>query len=192
MFLDITYLEWAANILTAICIFLAGRNNVLTWPIGIVATVLFGVLFYQAKLYADVTLQLFFVITGVVGWLNWKNRTVVQVIPTNASLPSMLTYFAFAVLGALGYGLILHSFTDAFAPFIDSGVLTLSILGQFLLMRKNIQTWIVWMLVNILSIPLYISRDLYLTAFMYGLFLVNAIVSFKHWDTLMKAENEKV
>ena len=66
-----TSLEIAANLMTAICIFLAGRNNVHTWWTGIVACVLFGVLFYTSKLYADATLQIFFVVIGVLGWIGW-------------------------------------------------------------------------------------------------------------------------
>ena len=192
MFLGTSYLEWAANILTAICIILAGRNKVLTWPVGIVATVLFGALFYQAKLYADVTLQVFFVITGMIGWINWKDRALVKEVPTYANRRNLIAYVCLAIAVAGGYGAILHHYTDAWAPFIDSGVLTLSILGQFLLMRKHIQTWAVWLAVNTLSVPLYISRDLYLTAFMYSLFWVNAIVSWYYWNKLMEKSNEKV
>ena len=192
MFLGASYLEWAANILTALCIFLAGRNKVLTWPVGIVATVLFGALFYQAKLYADVTLQVFFVITGMIGWINWKDRALVKEVPTYANRRNLIAYVCLAITVAGGYGAILYHYTDAWAPFIDSGVLTLSILGQFLLMRKHIQTWAVWLVVNTLSVPLYISRDLYLTAFMYSLFWVNAIVSWYYWNKLMEKSNEKV
>ena len=192
MFLGASYLEWAANILTALCIFLAGRNKVLTWPVGIVATILFGALFYQAKLYADVTLQVFFVITGMIGWINWKDRALVKEVPTYANRRNLIAYVCLAITFAGGYGAILYHYTDAWAPFIDSGVLTLSILGQFLLMRKHIQTWAVWLVVNTLSVPLYISRDLYLTAFMYSLFWVNAIVSWYYWNKLMEKSNEKV
>lgn len=188
MFLQISYLELAANIMTALCIYLAGRNKVLTWPIGIIATVLFGALFYQANLYADVTLQVFFVVTGIIGWIGWSNNRLVGVVPSKINKKIFAVFTSWAIVFAMLYGFILHQYTDAYAPFIDSLVLTLSILAQFLLMRKNIETWLVWLTVNMLSIPLYISRDLYLTAFMYSLFLVNAIVSWVYWKKLMKNE----
>lgn len=192
MFLGTSYLEWAANILTALCIFLAGRNKVMTWPVGIIATVLFGALFYQSKLYADATLQVFFVITGIIGWVGWKNTQSVQIIPTNVNVQKMITYVVLALVVAAGYGALLHYYTDAYAPFIDSLVLTLSILGQFLLMRKHVETWLIWLIVNTLSVPLYISRDLHLTAFMYAIFWVNAIISWFYWNKLMKGNNEKI
>lgn len=187
MFLSISYLEWAATVLTALCIFLAGRNKISTWPVGIVATILFAVLFFQAKLYADVTLQVFFMVTGIIGWSNWKNKTQTKNI-TSIDLRSQLKYSGLAILTALIYGSVLHYFTDAYAPFIDSLVLTFSILAQFLLMRKHIQTWMFWLLVNSLSVPLFISRDLRLAAFMYGVFWVNALVSYFYWNKLMQAQ----
>lgn len=190
MLLGITFLEWSANIMTALCIFLAGRNNVFTWPIGIIATLLFGLLFFEAKLYADVTLQLFFVITGCIGWIGWKkNKFDVSKIPQKATKQTLINFFIIAIVLALSYGWLLHNFTDAYLPYIDSLVLTFSIVGQLLLMRKKLETWLFWIFVNTLSVPLYISRDLYLTSFMYGLFFINAIFSYFYWKKLMKDTN---
>lgn len=188
-----TPLESAANFMTAICIFLAGRNNVHTWWTGIIGTSLFGVLFFNAQLYADATLQVFFLVTGFIGWYAWvkgKNHTgplVVNMAPTNQI--ALMAVIAVVVAGAYGY--ILHTFTDAFAPWIDSAVLTFSVMAQLLLMRRSVQNWHVWILVNTLSVPLFWSRELYLTSVLYGFFWVNAIVSLRLWTKLYK-ETEQV
>ena len=188
-----TPLELAANFMTAICIFLAGRNNVHTWWTGIIGTSLFGVLFFNAQLYADATLQVFFLVTGFIGWYAWvkgKNDTgplVVNMAPTNQI--ALMAVIAVVVAGAYGY--ILHTFTDAFAPWIDSAVLTFSVMAQLLLMRRSVQNWHVWILVNTLSVPLFWSRELYLTSVLYGFFWVNAIVSLRLWTKLYK-ETEQV
>jgi nicotinamide mononucleotide transporter len=197
MFLGISYLEWSANLMTAVCIFLAGRNNVHTWWTGIVACILFGALFYQANLYADVTLQAFFIVTGFIGWWNWVSVRaqsfdrkdvlfkVKEADPiTKVSASTLQKYLGVAVLVAIGYGFLLHKFTNAYAPWIDSTVLTLSVVAQLLLMRRQLQNWPVWVVVNILSVPLYFSRELYLSAALYSVFLVNAIVSWRHWLNL--------
>jgi nicotinamide mononucleotide transporter len=197
MFLGISYLEWSANLMTAVCILLAGRNNVHTWWTGIVACILFGALFYQANLYADVTLQAFFIVTGFIGWWNWitvraqsfDRKDVLFKVKeadpiTKVSAATLQKYFGVAVLVAIGYGFLLHKFTNAYAPWIDSMVLTLSVVAQLLLMRRQLQTWPVWVAVNILSVPLYFSRELYLSAALYSVFLVNAIVSWRHWLNL--------
>ena len=196
MFLQTSYLEWAANILTALCIYLAGRNKVLTWPIGIIATCLFGVLFYKAGLFADSLLQVFFIATGIIGWMGWKNNKIVEEIPTHIDVKKFVLYSVIAIIVAIAYGYFLlyrvADTFDAYVPFVDSLILTLSILGQLLLMRKKIETWMVWIAVNIISVPLYFSRDLYLTSFMYSLFLINAVVSYFYWKKLMGEKNVTV
>lgn len=196
MFLQTSYLEWAANILTALCIYLAGRNKVLTWPVGIIATCLFGVLFYKAGLFADSLLQVFFIATGIIGWMGWKNNKIVEEIPTHIDVKKFVLYSVIAIIVAIAYGYFLlyrvADTFDAYVPFVDSLILTLSILGQLLLMRKKIETWMVWIVVNIISVPLYFSRDLYLTSFMYSLFLINAVVSYFYWKKLMGEKNVAV
>ena len=196
MFLQTSYLEWAANILTALCIYLAGRNKVLTWPVGIIATCLFGVLFYKAGLFADSLLQVFFIATGIIGWMGWKNNKIVEEIPTHIDVKKFVLYSVIAIIVAIAYGYFLLYMVadtfDAYVPFVDSLILTLSILGQLLLMRKKIETWMVWIVVNIISVPLYFSRDLYLTSFMYSLFLINAVVSYFYWKKLMGEKNVAV
>lgn len=181
-----TPLEIAANLMTAICIILAGRNNVHTWWTGIVACVLFGVLFYTSKLYADATLQIFFVVTGVLGWIGWvktKNHPALKI--THADKSTLVFSIAAALLVAFGYGLMLHTYTDAYAPWIDSLVLTFSVVAQLLLMNRRIENWPVWLLVNTLSVPLFWSRELYLTSILYAGFWVNALWSWKHWMDLV-------
>ena len=196
MFLQTSYLEWAANILTALCIYLAGRNKVLTWPVGIIATCLFGALFYKAGLFADSLLQVFFIATGIIGWMGWKNNKIVEEIPTHIDVKKFVLYSVIAIIVAIAYGYFLlyrvADTFDAYVPFVDSLILTLSILGQLLLMRKKIETWMVWIVVNIISVPLYFSRDLYLTSFMYSLFLINAVVSYFYWKKLMGEKNVAV
>ena len=177
-----TPLEIAANLLNAISIILAGRNSVHTWWTGIIACLLFGVLFYDARLYADVTLQLFFIITSISGWWYWLHGKAGSELPIRTSRQQSIVLLALAgVLLALGYGWLLHRFTNAYAPYWDSIVLAFSIVGQFLLMGRRIETWWCWLIVNTISVPLYCSRGLYLTATLYVIFWCNAIVALRLW-----------
>lgn len=185
-------LELAANIFTVICIFLAGRNSIHTWWTGLVGCALFGVMFFNVQLYADATLQIFFFTTGIYGWMMWKSKGTSknkELEPNYAGKTYMLVSTGLAVLVATGYGWLLHTFTNAYAPWIDSTVLAFSVVAQLLLMSRSIQSWQVWVLVNTLSIPLFWSRELYLTSMLYGAFWVNAVYSYFHWKKLMKAEN---
>lgn len=190
-------LEWAAIVMTTVCIFLAGRNNIHTWWTGIVACTLYGILFFGAQLYADVTLQIFFVITGLIGWYSWANvnggqkfnswfKHEVEISRVKPVSFAIMVIVAVAV--ALGYGLLLHTFTDAFSPMIDSLVLTFSVVAQLLLMRRKIETWPLWIIVNTLAVPLFFGRELYMTAVLYAIYWVHAWYAWWKWYQLSKEQ----
>lgn len=183
-------LELAANATMTISIVLAARNSVHTWWIGIIACLLFAQLFAQARLYADVTLQAFFVLTSAWGWWQWRARPNAPQRPVGqADAATVLRLLALGVLGALAYGWLLHRWTDAFAPYLDSLVLAFSIVAQLLLMRRLVQTWWFWLLVNVLCVPLFLSRELYLTAALYAAYFVNALFGLRHWRALLQRQS---
>jgi nicotinamide mononucleotide transporter len=162
--------EIAANAFNAASIFLAGRNSMHMWWTTIVGCVLFAYVFFAAKLYADVTLQMFFIGTGVLGWWRWRRGRDGIELPVRHSHPSLIAMAA--------------GFTDAYAPFVDSMVLAFSVLGQLLLIERRVENWWCWLLVNTIAVPLYTVRGLYLTALLYSAFWVNAIVSLIRWNRL--------
>lgn len=175
-------LEIAANVLMTASILLAGRNNIHSWWVGMLGCLLFAVLFYQVNLYADVLLQLFFIVTCVIGWLQWRRGAGGQPLPITRTGWRSLAWVVPAGIAAVAiYGLLLHRFTNAYAPFIDSAVLVFSIIAQFLLMNRRIETWAFWLLVNTVAVPLYYSRELYLTSVLYGAYWINALVSWYWW-----------
>ena len=183
--------ELGANGCNTVSILLAGRNSVHTWWTGIIGCVLFGWVFFEAKLYADVTLQVFFLFTGIDGYRRWRTRAA-RVLPVTRTRP--LTLVKLALLGVLvvaGYGLLLHRFTDAYAPFVDSAILAFSVLGQFLLMQRRVETWWCWLLVNTLAVPVYWQRGLHLTSVLYAVYWVNALVSLRHWRSDLAAPLER-
>jgi nicotinamide mononucleotide transporter len=174
--------EVEANIANALCIVLAGRRNVHTWWTGIVASVLFGWVFMQAKLYADAGLQVFFVVTGGLGWWRWvRLGELPEKAVTRLPISRLLTQLGIGVLVTALYAWALWRYTDAAAPLPDAAVLTSSVLGQLLLVEKRVESWYFWLAANTISVPLYLSRGLYLTAALYCCFWVNAIISLRHW-----------
>lgn len=178
-------LELAANGFVAVSILLAGRNNVHTWWTGIVGCTLFGVLFAENRLYADVALQVFFVATSAVGWWKWLRGDHGEPLPiTHASAANLMWTVPLGVVATAAYGALLHFTTNAYAPFLDSAVLVFSIIGQVLMMQRRVENWAFWLLVNSIAAPLYLSRDLVLTAVLYAGFWINAIVSWRSWYRL--------
>ena len=177
-----TTLEIAANIVTALAIFFAGRNNIHTWWLGIIGCILFGALFYQFQLYADATLQIFFVVTSAIGWRQWSTGRGGDELPISRTHVPTLTIAVIVALVVGGlYALLLQHFTDAYSPGWDSLLLVGSVIGQILLMNRKIENWGFWLLVNTIAVPLFYSRGLYLTSGLYAAYWVHAIIAYLKW-----------
>ena len=185
----ISPLEIAANAVMTVSIVLSGRNNLHSWWLGVLGCSMFAALFYSVNLYADVALQLFFIVTCVIGWLQWLRGAGGAPLPIARARLGALAWMAGIGLAAtVGYGLMLQAYTNAYAPFIDSSVLMFSIVAQLLLMGRRLETWPFWLLVNTVSVPLYASRGLYLTAVLYAAYWLNALVSWFFWRRRMREQ----
>lgn len=181
-------LEITANVSYAVSVFLAQRNSVHTWWTGILGSVLFAIIFFAVQLYADVTLMLFFVVTSITGWWRWEKGGAGVELPVRYSSPRLIAaLFTAGLLVTVGYGSLLSHFTDAAAPFPDSVVLAFSVLAQFLLVGRRVESWWGWLIVNTVAVPLYISRGLNITAALYVAFWINAVVALPRWHRLATA-----
>lgn len=177
-----TTLEITANAVITLSILLAARNSVHTWWTGIIGCLLFAALFQSAQLYADVVLQLFFVAASAYGWWLWRHGAAGHALPVRSTRARALAVAGVAAAAvAAGYGWLLHRFTDAYAPFADSAILTFSVLAQFLLMQRRVATWPFWLFVNTIAVPVYASRGLHLTAVLYGAYWFNAWFGWWRW-----------
>lgn len=182
-------LEIFANVITAVAIFLAGRNSVHTWWVGMIGVTLFGFLFFGAKLYADVTLQVFFVITGLIGWYQWTGGRAKKILPITRTKPSTLIIsVSVGVFVGAAYAMLLYKFTDAYSPGWDTALLVGSVIGQILMMNRKIENWGFWLLVNTIAVPLFISRGLYLTSILYAAYWLHAIYAYRKWLSEMAAQ----
>lgn len=167
----------------AICVLLAAKENILTWPIGIVNNVLFFVMFWRNKLYADATLQLFYIAISIYGWWRWSHAedgVGVQKVRST----SKLTAWALLFISALGWVAvyqILHRFTDSNVPAGDALITVLSLSAQYMAGRKMIENWLVWIVVDIISIALYIYKHLYLTSLLSAAFIVMCVMGYQAW-----------
>lgn len=176
-------LEIVAVLLGIVNILLIIRRSVWNFPVAIVMVGLYFVIFRDAKLYSDAGLQIFFAIVNAYGfWSWWRNKAdtgdiVVRRMPK-------LAYAAWvigSVLAIWGWGAVMHAETDASYPYWDASVAMLSVAGQILMTRRFIENWHFWIVVNLISVPLYLAKDLYLTAGLYGLFFVLAVAGLVEW-----------
>ena len=181
-------IEIAASSTYAASVWMAARNNVHTWWIGIIGCVLYGWVFFSVQLYADVTLQLFFIASSVAGWVNWLTGNQGKAIHIRKTSGWLLGGFALAALLVSScYAYVLHTYTNAWSPWLDSLIMTFSIMAQFMLMGRRIENWYVWLLVNTIAVPLYASRELYITAILYLIFWCNTWYGLYQWRQGLKA-----
>lgn len=190
-----TPLEIAANGVTTLSIALAARNHLHTWSTGIVGCMLFAVLFFDSQLYAETTLQFFFAVTSVIGWRQWRQRDGNGALSsrpiTRVGSRALVWMVLLAILVTAAYGALLHHHTDAYLPYVDAAVLSLSVVAQCLLMQRKLQAWPFWLLVNTLSVPLFASRGLWLTSALYAAYWFNAWYGWWHWRKLLTAPSNE-
>jgi nicotinamide mononucleotide transporter len=174
--------EWAGVLTGIACVWLTTRQNVWAWPIGIANSALFMVLFVPARLYADSALQVVYIVLGFYGWWHWlygnpAARDALPVRRTPRAEAALLAGGALAVFVVMG--VVLDRVTDTDVPWWDAFPTTLSLVAQYLLTRKYLANWAVWIFgVNLPFLALYWYKDLTLVA---GLQLVFIALSVKGW-----------
>ncbi|QBE65246.1 nicotinamide riboside transporter PnuC [Pseudoduganella lutea] len=188
--LSTTPLELLSFVLSIATVWLNIRQNHWAWLFAILSSALYGVVFFQSKLYGDMGLQLVFITVSFWGWYQWLHGD-----DTHARLP--VTGLSWAGSGAAALGWImgfialawfLMSFTDTDVPFADGFLTAGSLVGQLLLSRKKLENWHVWIIVDVLYVALYVHKGLMLTAVLYGLFVVMATIGLLAWRKSMLAE----
>lgn len=176
------------------CVWLAARNNIWNFPVQIISVFLYMVVFYEAKLYADMGLQVYFLGMAIYGWYFWINRSEdneqlkpVRKVTRSVMLTGLAVVLAFTVL----FGTFLERNTDAFYPYLDSLCAGGSLLGAFLLSRRILENWLVWLVVDVVYLYLYLSKELYLTTLLYGAYLIVAVFGYREWKKNWKIHYEK-
>ncbi|NUN68701.1 MAG: nicotinamide mononucleotide transporter [Bacteroidetes bacterium] len=175
--------EIVAVVLGLISVYLVTKENVWCYPLGIISVFLYIFIFYEVKLYADMGLQVFFIILQAYGWYEWlyggAGRTELQVtrVPRSGWLWSAL----FVVAGTAALGATLHQLTDASLPYVDSFLAVLSMAAQWMMARKHLENWTLWIAVNIGSIGMYGVKGLYVTMVLYAVYLGLAVYGYREW-----------
>jgi nicotinamide mononucleotide transporter len=153
------------------------------WPLAMASSLLYALLFWRSRLYGDAALQVFFALAAGWGWTQWLRGTGTgQPLPVRCLTPAgrHLTLAACAVLWPVT-GLFLKHFTDTDVPWWDAFPTAVSLVGQVLLGRKFIESWLVWIVVNSVSVGLFAWKGLWLTALLYLLFIGLSVAGWRAW-----------
>src|SRR5687767_7124319 len=175
--------EILAVVFGIISVYLSTRENIWSWPTAIVNVSLYFVVFYEAKLYADMGLQVVYLALSVYGWYEWlyggENRTELHV--SRVSRPLAVRLAVIGVVTAATLGTLLARFTDAALPYLDSATTSTSLVAQWMMTRKIVESWAVWVAVDVVYVGMFFYKELYLTAGLYTVFLVLAVIGYRQW-----------
>lgn len=187
-FYQTTALEWVGTVTGFLCVYLAARQHILNWPISIISVAAYAVLFYQSKLYGNAVLQLYFFGTAIYGWYYWTKRKEdagKKPIVSFSSGEILLTILSVLVLSGI-MGWFLGEYTDTDVPYIDGFCTATSFVAQFLMTRKVLQNWLLWVFVDICYVPLYIYKGFMLTSLLYVAFAIIAAMGYLDWRKTWK------
>jgi nicotinamide mononucleotide transporter len=178
-----TLIEWIAVLLGFGCVWLNAAENIWGWPLGILNVCLYLMIFFRAKLYADVSLQVFFLGACIYGWYQWlhggANRTELSI--TRSSWQEWLSYLGIGTAGLLLIGFFFDRYTDADLAYWDAYTTSFSLVAQVLLARKKLENWLIWIAVDVIAIGIYYYKGLYPTAFLYVGYLLIATGGYFNW-----------
>lgn len=172
----------------AVCVLFVVEQNIWNFPVGIANNIFFIMLFFTARLYGDMALQVIYIILGVIGWWQWlyggTNRSELHV--NHISGKEFIIIIFIGIVATLGMREYLVGINDA-APFLDALTTVISLLAQYLLNFKRIESWFFWIIADVIYVGLYVQKELYLTAILYVLFIGLCVAGFLSWR---KAEQE--
>lgn len=168
------------------------RADIRLWIVGLIMPLVHGTLYFHAGLYADASMQVYYIAAGLYGWIVWRNAPRRKRAPaarighTPRSVVPGLAAVSVAVWGAIYF--VLSRFTDSSVPLWDSLTTALCIAAYWMLSRKYVEQWLVWLAVDLLTVGLYLYKDIPLTAGLYALYSVLAVAGYLRWLRQMRME----
>lgn len=187
--------ELAGIIISLAYLYFSIRQNILLWPLGLISSAIYVFIFYKAGIYADMGLQVYYVIISVYGWYYWSRKTGHNPVKVKSVIHSRcIVYLLFiftAVLFIILSQILIH-FTDSDIPYIDAFTTALSISATWMLARKYIEHWIIWIVVDLVSTGVYYYKGLYFTIFLYLIYSIMAIMGYIAWLKDYRAEKNSL
>jgi nicotinamide mononucleotide transporter len=198
---SISYLEFTAIVFTLACVILVAIANIWNWPMGIIGVSLYGILFYQYQLYSDMFLQMFFLMANIYGWYHWLKSPHLHSTLTKtywATKHENIRYTVWSIVGILIMGWLMRHINTllpelfpkpAAFPYVDSTIVVLSFAATLWQIKKRINQWILWILVDVIAITVYLLKNIPFTAILYFIFLLISIKGLFQWIKIYKISN---
>lgn len=182
------YIEIPATLTAFTNIYLAARANIWNWLFGLFAVTLYAIIFYRTRLYGDMSLQAIYFYFQIYGWYQWRYGSEKHATLAVTRMPKKLYLTASVAMIALfgAFIFILSHYTNSTTPVIDAFTTSLSLISQWMMCRKWLENWALWILLDIVSIEMYWHKHLFLTAGLYGVFLILCCSGYRTWKNALQ------
>lgn len=190
----VNYIEILGAILGFAYILFSIKQHILTWPTGLLTSALYVVVFFNARLYADMGLQVYYVVISVYGWYFWltgkkQNEKKVAVKTIRKVLWIKLVVVSIALYALLLF--ILSSYTNSDVPHMDAMTTALSIVATWMLARKYLEHWLLWIFIDAFSAGLYVYKELWATVILFIVYTIMALLGYLEWRKDLKKIDAK-
>ncbi len=184
-------LEVIAVTLGVAYLLLAMRENILCWYAAFISTAIFLFLFWQVNLLMESALQVYYLGMAVYGWWHWRTgqHEEKQLPISSWSARIHCKALGLIAVASLVSGFLLQQFTDAALPYLDSFTTWGSLVTTWMVARKVLENWLYWLVIDSVSIYLYIDRELYLTALLFAAYVVIVIIGYVKWSQRYRAQS---
>ena len=187
----LTLAEGTAVILAVLYLLLAVRQHILCWLCWIISSCLYLYVMYEAGLYMESILQIFYIIMGFYGWSQWNKSDDQASFQVNRWSPvNHLIAIAVVLMLTFATGQVLELYTEAAMPFIDALTTWGAVVTTYMVAKKLLENWIYWFVIDSISIYLFVSRELYFTAFLFLVYLFIIVIGYRSWREMETAANE--
>ena len=187
----LTLAEGTAVILAVFYLLLAVRQHILCWLCWIISSCLYLYVMYEAGLYMESMLQIFYIIMGFYGWSQWNRSGDQGSFQVNRWSPlNHLIAMAVILMLTFASGQVLELYTEAAMPFIDALTTWGAVVTTYMVAKKLLENWIYWFVIDSISIYLFVSRELYFTAFLFLVYLFIIVIGYRSWREMETAANE--
>lgn len=189
-----TMLEWIATAAGVLCVLLLVRRSLWNFPFAILSVSLFAVVFREAKLYSDALLQLFFIAINLYGWWSWtRARADAGDVVVERLAPIEQVAALSGMIGlTLAWGAVMAAHTDAALPYLDAAIAMLSVGAQILLALRKLESWYVWIVVDLIAIPVFAAKGLYPASGLYVVYLGLSVWGLRDWQRALARTRDGV
>lgn len=197
--LHIDLLELAGLVFGLLCVWWLIKQNILTWPAGIIYVLISFVIFWRIRLYGDFILHVFYLILNIYGWYYWifHRKSDKEELPVSTyPLKFNLIVAAITAVGVFIFGYFLehlpYFFPDlepAALPYWDATTSILSVTAMWLTTRKKIENWYYWLVVDILASVIYVYKGIYFYSLLYGVYILMAVMGYLEWKRSMNKQS---